>query len=125
MILEWFNAQVAVEAGTSLADKFAPPIGSRSVGRAKNERSKDAGRSLQGIFDRLDREIRVLRLNFYKRVKFANSFKWRLIENGVEKTVADRVTHSLLLRLSVEPARIGSRLHANTGKPYGPTRRKS
>jgi hypothetical protein len=37
MILEWFNAQVAVAAGTSLADKFAPPIGSRSVGRAKGK----------------------------------------------------------------------------------------
>src|SRR5271156_540967 len=98
MILEWFNAQVAVEAGTSFADKFAPPIGSRSVGRAKKERSRDVGRSLQSILDRLDREIRVLRLNFYKRVRFANSFKWRLMENGVEKTVANQVTHSVLLR---------------------------
>jgi hypothetical protein len=113
MILEW---QVAVEAGTSLADIFAPPIGSRSVGRAKKGKSKDAGRSLQGILDRLDRETRVLRLNFYKRVKFANSFKWRLMENGVEKTVADQVTHSVLLRLCANPARIGSRRHRNTGK---------
>jgi hypothetical protein len=116
MILEWFNAQVAVEAGTSLADKFAPPIGSRSVGRTKKERSKDVGRSLQGIFDRLDREIRVLRLNFYKRVKFANSFKWRLMENGVEKTLADQVTHSLALRLCANPATAGSRRHRNAGK---------
>ena len=116
MILEWFNAQVAVEAGTSLADIFAPPIGSRSVGRAKKGRSKDAGRALQGILDRLDREIRVLRLNFYKRVKFANSFKWRLMENGVEKTVADQVTHSVLLRLCANPARIGRRRHRNAGK---------
>jgi hypothetical protein len=122
MVLEWFNAQVAVEAGTSLADKFAPPIGSRSVGCAKKGRSKDTGRSLQGIFDRLDPEIRVLRLNFYKRVKFANSFKWRLIENGVEKTVADQVTHSVLLRLSANPARVGSRQHRNAGKSYGRTR---
>jgi hypothetical protein len=122
MILEWFNAQLAVEAGTSLADTFAPPIGSRSVGRAKKERSKDAGRSLQGIFDRLDREIRVLRLNFYKRVKFANSFKWRLMENGVEKTMADQVTHSLLLRLCANPARVGRRRHRNAGKSDGRTR---
>jgi hypothetical protein len=116
MIIEWFNAQLAVEAGTSLADKFAPPIGSRSVGRAKKGRSKEIGRALQSILDRLDREIRVLRLNFYKRVRFANSFKWRLIENGVEKTMADRVTHSLLLRLSANPARVGSRRHRNAGK---------
>ena len=75
MIIEWFNAQVAVAAGTSLADKFAPPIGSKSVGRATRERSKDVGRSLQSVLDRLDREIRVLRLNFYKKVRFANSFK--------------------------------------------------
>ena len=122
MILEWFNAQVAVEAGTSLADIFAPPIGSRSVGRAKKGRSKDAGRAWQSILDRLDREIRVLRLNFYKRVKFANSFKWRLMENGVEKTVADQVTHSVLLRLCANPARIGRRRHPNAGKSDGRTR---
>jgi hypothetical protein len=123
MIIEWFNARVAVEAGTSLADKFAPPIGSKSVGRATRERSKDLGRSLQSILDRLDREIRVLRLNFYKRVKFANSFKWRLIENGVEKKMADQVTHSLLLRLCANPARVGRRRHRNAGKSDGRTRR--
>lgn len=122
MIFEWFNAQVAVEAGTSLADKFAPPIGSRSVGGVKKRGFKEVRRSLQGILDRLDREIRVLRLNFYKRVKFANSFKWRLIENGVEKTMADQVTHSLLLRLCASPARVGSRRHRNAGKSYGRTR---
>ena len=123
MIIEWFNSQIAVEAGTSLADKFAPPIGSRSAGGAKKRRSKELSSALQGVLDRLDREIRVLRLNFYKRVKFANSFKWRLMENGVEKTVANQVTHSLLLRLSVNPARIGSLQHRNAGKADGRARR--
>jgi hypothetical protein len=73
----------------------------RSV--APKREGPDVARSLQGILDRLDREIRVLRLNFYKRVKFANPLKWRLIENGVEKAVADKVTHLLLLRLCNAP----------------------
>ena len=84
--------------------------------------SRSVGRYLQGILDRLNREIRVLRFNFYKWVKFANSFKWRLMENGVEKAVAGQVTHSLLLRLYANPARIGSRRHRNAGKSDGRTR---
>ncbi len=39
---------------------------------------------------RADREVRTLRLNFYKKARFANSFKWRLIENGVEPERSER-----------------------------------
>ena len=46
------------------------------------------------------REVHELRLNFYQRAKLANAFKWRLIENGVERKVADEVTQSLVVDLS-------------------------
>ena len=49
---------------------------------------------------RVDREVLTLRLNFYKKAKFANSFKWRLLENGVQKEMADEITQRLVLRLS-------------------------
>jgi tetratricopeptide (TPR) repeat protein len=85
MILEWFNTGEATKIGVELADQFA---------RQKR------GDELQMILQRADREVRGLRLNFYKKAKFANSFKWRLLENGVERSLADEVTQRLVLHLS-------------------------
>jgi tetratricopeptide (TPR) repeat protein len=101
MLLEWFNAHDATTAGVALADSLAlsgaPP-------NAKSSRKDGAGAALQALLQRADREVRSLRLNFYKKAKFANSFKWRLIENGVEPSIADEVTQSLILHLSqVQP----------------------
>jgi tetratricopeptide (TPR) repeat protein len=96
MLLEWFNAHDAANAGVALADSLAPFVAPRS---AKAIRKQEAG-ALQALLERADREVRTLRLNFYKKAKFANSFKWRLIENGVEPSIANEVTQSLILHLS-------------------------
>ena len=52
------------------------------------------------LLRRADSEVRPLQLNFYKKAKFANSFKWRLIENGVARKTADEVTQALVVHLS-------------------------
>ena len=96
MLLEWFNAREAANVGVALADSLAPSAEPRSV---KGARDADAG-LLQELLQRADLEVRALRLNFYKKAKFANSFKWRLLENGVEPSVADGLTQSLILHLS-------------------------
>src|ERR1700722_2769033 len=96
MLLDWFNAHDAANAGVALADSLAPSAAPRS---AKATREEEAG-ALQALLQRADRDVRTLRLNFYKKAKFANSFKWRLIENGVEPSIADEVTQSLILHLA-------------------------
>jgi tetratricopeptide (TPR) repeat protein len=100
MILEWFNASEAAKIGIALADQFAPQGVTSSTAHEKKSARSEPGDVLQEILQRADREVRNLRLNFYKKAKFANSFKWRLLENGVEKAVADEVTQRLLLHLS-------------------------
>src|SRR5271155_722894 len=95
MLLEWFNARDAANAGVALADTLAQSTAPLNG----NTRNGEAG-ALQALLQRADREVRTLRLNFYKKAKFANSFKWRLIENGVEPSIADEVTQSLILHLS-------------------------
>ena len=55
---------------------------------------------MKELLRRVDSEVRPLQLNFYKKAKFANSFKWRLIENGVARGTADELTQSLVLHLS-------------------------
>src|SRR5271169_7072375 len=86
MILGWLDGRKAAEIGVALADDFAA--------------GKGESGSMEQLLRRADSEVRPLQLNFYKKAKFANSFKWRLIENGVERKVADNLTQSLVLHLS-------------------------
>jgi tetratricopeptide (TPR) repeat protein len=100
MILDWFNARDATKAGAALADEFAPRTASEA---AKGNKTANGAQAhvLQELLQRAEREILPLRLNFYKRAKLANSFKWRLLENGVESEIANEVTQRLIVHLSV------------------------
>jgi tetratricopeptide (TPR) repeat protein len=96
MTLAWLDGREAAEIGAALAEEFAPRTASIVQGSAQNSPSG----SLEQLLQRADREVRPLQLNFYKKAKFANSFKWRLIENGVARKIADEVTQSLVVHLS-------------------------
>src|SRR5579862_8708648 len=98
-MIDWFNAREAAQIGASLADEFARPAARSN--KAVQEGNPNA---LEALLRRADREVRSLRLNFYKKAKFANSFKWRLIENGVARQTADEITQSLVLHLSQDRA---------------------
>jgi tetratricopeptide (TPR) repeat protein len=93
MIREWFKTHAAIRVGTALADQFTQQNASDSATHGE--------KALLEILQQNDHEIHTLRLNIYKRVKFAHSFKWRLLENGVERAIADEVTQRLVLHLSM------------------------
>jgi tetratricopeptide (TPR) repeat protein len=118
MILAWLNGREAAEMGTALADEFAPPTES-AVTRGPPQ--DNASGSVEHLMRRADSEVRPLQLNFYQKAKFANSFKWRLIENGVARGVANDVTHSLVLHLSQNQTSMLSQDSVNT--PADPTDR--
>jgi tetratricopeptide (TPR) repeat protein len=114
MILQWFDASEAAKIGAELADQFAPQYVTRAGKHASQSTPSKEGDELDVILQRADREVRGLRLNFYKKAKFANSFKWRMIENGVEPSIADEVTQSLILHLArdqTEGAKSGDPAH--------------
>src|SRR5258707_970868 len=96
MILAWLNGREAAEVGAALADEFAP----KTEAAAKASRQGGGSGSMDLLLRRADSEVRPLQLNFYKKAKFANAFKWRLIENGVAREIADEVTQSLIVHLS-------------------------
>jgi tetratricopeptide (TPR) repeat protein len=100
MIREWLNAKEAAELGVSLADQFAPRQLTDTAAHDKESATKRLDSVLPEILQRAEREVRSLKLNFYKKAKFANSFKWRLLENGVEKALADEITQTLVLHVS-------------------------
>jgi tetratricopeptide (TPR) repeat protein len=94
-VLRWFSASEAAAAGASLADELEPKAAATLVAVG----GKDTAGELQGFLDRAWRTVGGLRLNFYKRAKLANSFKWRLLERGVDKQAADAITNALLMHL--------------------------
>lgn len=100
MILEWFDARQASEAGAALADRVTPWTArfQKLTGSVQREGV------LRDLLAKVDSELRVLQLNFFKRARLANTFKWKLIENGVDKDLADGLTHSLVMYLSTGPA---------------------
>jgi Flp pilus assembly protein TadD len=97
MILTWLNGREAAEIGAALADEFAPRTESAVTGGSP---ASSTSGSMEQLLRRADSVVRPLQLNFYKKAKFANSFKWRLIENGVARETADEVTQSVVLHLS-------------------------
>jgi Flp pilus assembly protein TadD len=109
MILKWLDASNAVEFGTMLADQLAPAATSQSLKRGATT-PQTLVEAIDKILARADHGVPATGLNFYKRAKLANSFKWRLIENGVERATADEVTQTLVLSLS-------TMLSTNKGDP--------
>jgi tetratricopeptide (TPR) repeat protein len=104
MLLNWFNAREAAEAGTALADDFLQQSesGSRSARRrvaGDAQATAETQRILQKFLQRVDREARPLKLNLFKRARLANSFKWRLLEQGVDSQVVEELTRAVVLRI--------------------------
>jgi tetratricopeptide (TPR) repeat protein len=123
MMLKWLDAREATAAGAALADDFYLQSGSTLPrGRAKQAGKHPQGQELQNFLQkflqRIDQATRPLKLNVFKRAKLANSFKWRLLEKGVEKELVDELTQALVVRLTpgaaAAPAPAASRLR--TGK---------
>jgi tetratricopeptide (TPR) repeat protein len=114
MMLNWLNAREATEVGTALADDFVLQSDPGSAGmRRKGDKPHAQGQALQKFLQkflhRVDREARPLKLNVFKRAKLANSFKWRLLEKGVDQQLVDELTRALVLRLtSNQPGSLGS-----------------
>jgi tetratricopeptide (TPR) repeat protein len=100
MNLTWLDASKAVETGISLADQLAPRA-MPDLLKSGKKKPQPLLEALQDILAHTDNGLNAAELNFYKRAKLANSFKWRLIESGVERATADEVTQALVLSLSV------------------------
>ncbi|HJS90483.1 MAG TPA: sulfotransferase [Steroidobacteraceae bacterium] len=99
MLLDWFNAREAAQVGATLADHYLPE--GDTAGAAGRKSSPKNGRSdLQKFLQRVAREAGSLKLNLFKRAKLLNSFKWRLLERGVDRSTADQLTELVLLQLS-------------------------
>ncbi len=95
----------ATEVGASLAEQFVSTA-SQPIG---GKRSKAPERSIQlrSFLAQVDREAASMQLGLFRRLKLANSFKSRLLDNGVEPELAHELTKVLLSRLSARAVASG------------------
>jgi tetratricopeptide (TPR) repeat protein len=105
MLLKWLKAEEATQVGTALADALvfessSVPVRWRAKAAQHEAPSQHLPTLLQKFLQRVDREARPLRLNVFKRATLANSFKWRLLEKGIERQIVDELTQALVVRLS-------------------------
>jgi tetratricopeptide (TPR) repeat protein len=99
MKLQWFNSREATEIGTALASQVAPFIATDSASEG-NAALVKGDKALAELIRRGANEVLSLRLNIFKRAKFANSFKWGLLDHGVAAAAADEMTEFFLMHLS-------------------------
>jgi tetratricopeptide (TPR) repeat protein len=101
-MFKWLSGREAAEVGTALADDFilqtAAGPGARQ--HPKRAHGQEPQQFLQKFLQRVDRETRPLKLNILRRATLANSFKWRLLEKGVEQNVVEELTRALVLQLT-------------------------
>src|SRR5690348_6624943 len=105
MLLKWFYARDASDAGVALAD--ACIVHKESVKRrnaARDLNGKELQQFMQRFLRGVDGHTRSLPLNAFRRAKLANGFKWRLLEKGVERGIVEELTRVLVLRLTSGPA---------------------
>lgn len=93
MVLDWFDRRVALEAGTVLADLFAP-LALNARGAAG-----DRAAAIRELLQRASGQAQALRLNVYKRTQLAKAFKSRLIALGVETGIAHGIARELVVHL--------------------------
>jgi hypothetical protein len=99
MWTERFNTKIAADVGNKLADHFLAVAADRGrKGRKAESSAQDA--VVHSFLAQVDRDTQQLRLGIFRRAKLANTFKWRLLEKGVDGAVADKLTRLLLLQLS-------------------------
>jgi tetratricopeptide (TPR) repeat protein len=105
-MLKWFGGREVAQVGAALADDVVLQSSSRSRHKAGDPGSagRDLQKFMQTFLQRVDRDAGPLQLNLFKRARLANSFKWRLLEKGVEKGLVEELTQALVLRLTTDKA---------------------
>ena len=101
-MFKWLSGREAAEVGTALADDFILQTASGPGARQRQKRTQgqEPQQFLQKFLQRVDRETRPLKLNILRRATLANSFKWRLLEKGVEQNVVEELTRAVVLQLT-------------------------
>ncbi|WP_047549791.1 hypothetical protein [Methylotenera sp. G11] len=98
MFFDWFNTKEV----TLLAIKLANDLSAELEKNNKNPKKANEhnARSMQKICRELNQYQQKNKLNFLKKSKLANEFRWRLTEIGHQKDFVDSTTQELLMHMN-------------------------
>jgi hypothetical protein len=102
-MLSWFNATEFQRFGEELAVLFmeGKPAANESNRKNRRMRKGTASDPLEGKMRNLAARILAFEArkgaNIYKKAKFANAFKWKLIESGYDAGFADELSKELVI----------------------------
>jgi hypothetical protein len=98
MLTDWFDAKEAAHMGIKLANDLSQELAKTNNNRPKKEIANRA-KVIQKVFSQLDLFKQNTQLNFFKKSKLINEFRWRLTEVGHDKEFVQIVTKELVLYL--------------------------
>jgi hypothetical protein len=99
MVLDWFNAKEASIAGIKLANDLSTALEKAKHKNSKKETASHT-KAMQKLFSHFDQFEQKSNLNFYKKSKLINEFRWKLLENGHDKEFVGFVTKELTLYIN-------------------------
>jgi tetratricopeptide (TPR) repeat protein len=114
MLLNLLSSAEAVEAGHALAERFL------AIHTSTSARKRHSG-ELERFVEEAESQARALRLGVWGRARLANSFKWKLLEGGLDRALIEELTRSLLVRLSA-PAKVAPQPRTTTAAAPSPRR---
>ena len=98
MVFDWFDAAEAQNFGRTLATYFIeklPPLEKTSDKKFETKSREALGKMANQVASFRANH----RLNFYKKAKLGNAFKWTLREAGFDIGYTDKLTEWLMLQL--------------------------
>ena len=99
MLKNWFNASEAEKFGKNLAEMYSA---NHSIIEKKKQKASTVNKraKLLGKLTSVVQQFGQMHsLNFYKKAKLGNAFKWALLDKGYEAGFVDKLTKEVILAL--------------------------
>lgn len=99
MFFDWFNTKEASAIGLKLAENLSAEL-TKNHNKSLKIDSEFKSKIMQKFLYQINQYKQTNNLNFYKKSKLANEFKWRLLELGHPKDLVEKLTKELVLHIS-------------------------
>ncbi len=99
MFIDWFNTKEVTLLAIKLADELSAEL-EKNSNKNLRKASEHNAKIMPKICGQLSQYQQKNKLNFLKKSKLANEFRWRLIEIGHPKEFVDSTTKELLMHMN-------------------------
>lgn len=98
MFGDWFNSKDVADMGIKLANDLSQEL--VKINNPSKRKTANTTKVIQKVFSQLDLFKQKTQLNFFKKSKLINEFRWRLTEAGYDEEFVRIVTKELVLYIN-------------------------